>query len=135
MSTAAAPEAAPRQQTPPVPAPRTEVPAATRGRTHIPDRVLAKVARQAVRELPDTQRLPGHLGGLIDRGSAKATVRQAGSQATVHLEIALAYPAPVRTTAQRVREHVRRRVQGCTGFTVRHIDITVTELEPARRAQ
>lgn len=106
-----------------------------RGHTHIPDRVVAEIARRAASELPDTQRGTGGLSGLVARRRARATAKQAGSQVTLWLQIALSYPVPLGSTAQHVREHVRSQVERCTGFTVRHIDITIAELVPAQRTQ
>lgn len=108
-----------------------------RGRTVVPERVVAKIAAQAVSEVGDTCGLTGRLGGLVVGGSvpARAYARVSGTRITLRLVIAVHYPAPVRSTAREVRAHVRRRVERSTGMTVQHIDIEIAELVPAGRTR
>ncbi|PSK92262.1 putative alkaline shock family protein YloU [Murinocardiopsis flavida] len=108
-----------------------------RGRTVVPERVVARIAARAVSEVEGTRGLSGRLGGLVVGGRvpARAHARVSGSRIALRLVIALHYPAPLRSTAREVREHVRRRVEHCTGMTVQHIDIEIGELVPAGRTR
>jgi uncharacterized alkaline shock family protein YloU len=51
--------------------------------------------------------------------------------ATVKLQMAVRYPAPVRRVAEETRLHICRRVHDMTGLEVPEVDITVTRLASA----
>lgn len=128
MSTVAAPpRTVPRQGTGPPPA--------ERGTTTVPDRVVAKIATAAVSEVTGTHVLTGRFGGLVGGAVARSHARISGNNVMVHLVIAAHYPAPLANVAREVRAHVTHRVAEYTGFAVRHVDIEIAELVPARRAQ
>ncbi|MDS1271958.1 Asp23/Gls24 family envelope stress response protein [Lipingzhangella sp. LS1_29] len=109
-----------------------EVDPAGRGTTTIRERVVAKVARQAVAERAESRELAGFLGRLRDGQAAGVRVRLSGNVVTVWLRLALAYPVPLRHAVGQVRGHVRDRVQELTGLSVRRVDIEVTRLERDR---
>jgi uncharacterized alkaline shock family protein YloU len=46
----------------------------------------------------------------------------------IEMRLSLTYPAPVRTLAREVRQHVIDQVTGLTGLEVRHVDIEVARL-------
>ncbi|RNL85740.1 Asp23/Gls24 family envelope stress response protein [Halostreptopolyspora alba] len=111
-------------------------PPAERGTTTVPDRVVAKIATAAVSEVTGTHALTGRFGGLVGSGAvARSHARISGSNVTVHLVIAAHYPGPLPRVAREVRAHVTHRVAEYTGFSVRHVDIEIAELVPARRAR
>jgi uncharacterized alkaline shock family protein YloU len=109
-----------------------------RGRTEIADRVLAKIATRALSEIEDTggasRRVLGvRLGRDSLEGTPWVTAKVDGGLATLRMRISVAYPAPVREVARRLRELVRTRVGELTGLDVREVDIDVARLMPIGR--
>lgn len=100
-------------------------PAPDPGRTRVSDRVVTKIAAQAVAEVPAaepaTSRLPGS-----DR--PKVDARVDGGLVSVHVRMAVRWPRPVPEVAREVRDRVRRRVGEFTGLPVGEVDIDVTAL-------
>ncbi|NUP01562.1 MAG: Asp23/Gls24 family envelope stress response protein [Nonomuraea sp.] len=119
MTTAAPRVTVPRQRLAPTAEPER------RGRTEITDRVVAKIACCAAREVPEVRDV--RLGGMPWTRSTSAEVR--GDRATVKLNVTVAYPAPLHAVAARLREHVRNRVAMQTGLTVTRLDVTMTDLD------
>ncbi|WP_052745869.1 Asp23/Gls24 family envelope stress response protein [Allosalinactinospora lopnorensis] len=114
----------------------TSPPPTERGTTILPDRVVAKIATAASSEVSGTRRLTGRFGGLVGGSDpARTQARVSGTHVTLRLVIAVHYPSPLRGTAREVRAHVKRRVEEYTGLSVRHVDIEIAELVPARRAR
>jgi uncharacterized alkaline shock family protein YloU len=104
-----------------------------RGRTTIADRVVTKVAAQAVSEVEQTGGVARELAGITlgrqtGGGQARVAARIDGHLTIIELRLALSYPAPVRTVTREVRRHVIERVTGLTGLEVRHVDIEVARL-------
>ncbi len=104
-----------------------------RGRTTLTDRVVTKVAAQAVSEVERTGGVAPQLMGITlgrqsGSGSARVSARIDGHLTMIQLRLTLAYPAPVRTLTQQVRRHVIERVTSLTGLEVRHVDIEVARL-------
>jgi uncharacterized alkaline shock family protein YloU len=104
-----------------------------RGRTAIADRVVARLAARAVAEVEQTggaapQLIGVTVGRQSGKGLARVSARVDGHLAMIEMRLSLAYPAPVRTLAREVRQHVIERVTGLTGLEVRHVDIEVARL-------
>jgi len=104
-----------------------------RGRTTIADRVVTKVAAQAVSEVERTGGVAWQFAGLTvgrqtGQGLARVSARIDGHLAMIELRLTLDYPAPVRTLTREVRSHVMERVAYLTGLEVRHVDIEVARL-------
>jgi uncharacterized alkaline shock family protein YloU len=104
-----------------------------RGRTIIADRVVARVAAQAVSEVAQAggaapQLVGITLGRQTGKGQARVTARVDGNLAMIEMRLTLAYSAPVRTLSREVRRHVMERVAALTGIEVRHVDIEVARL-------
>jgi uncharacterized alkaline shock family protein YloU len=104
-----------------------------RGRTTIADRVVAKIATQAVSEVGQTggaarQLIGLTLGRQTGEGPARVSARVSGNLALIEMRLSLAYPAPVRSLSREVRRHVMERVATLTGIEVRHVDIEVAHL-------
>ena len=104
-----------------------------RGRTTVTERVVTKVAAQAVSEVEQTGGVARQLMGITlgrqtGGGSANVSARIDGHLTMIRLRLSLAYPAPVRTVTRQVRSHVIERVNGLTGLEVRHVDIEVARL-------
>ncbi|MFI0351907.1 Asp23/Gls24 family envelope stress response protein [Actinomadura sp. 9N407] len=105
-----------------------------RGHTKIAEKAVARIVTRAVGETEDA----GGLGRKKGQGRAARTdVDVAGTVVTARVRMSVVYPEPVREVSERVREHVRERVEALTGFTVRQVDIEVAELErpPAPRSR
>ncbi|MFD5829092.1 Asp23/Gls24 family envelope stress response protein [Lentzea sp. NPDC060358] len=94
------------------------------GLTTVADRAVSRIAGHAAQEVPDV------LG-------AEVTARVTGGVASLDAKLDLRYPAPVATTAARVREHLVERVGALTGLRVSVVDVSVgalrVESEPSRR--
>jgi len=104
-----------------------------RGRTTIADRVVARVATQAVAEVARTggaarQLIGITLGRQTGQGPARVSARVDGNLAMIEMRLTLAYPAPVRSLTREVRGHIMERVASLTGIEVRHVDIEVARL-------
>ena len=104
-----------------------------RGWTTIADRVVAKVAAQAVTEVEQTggaamQLIGFTIGPETGKGTARVSARIDGHLAMIEMRLTLAYPAPVRSLTREVRRHVMERVTSLTGLEVRHVDIEVARL-------
>jgi uncharacterized alkaline shock family protein YloU len=110
-----------------------EDPRPGRGSTVIRPRVVERVAGEVVRELAGAagtgHRVLGYTIGTPGMESAPtvhATVE--GSVATVEVEMAVVYPAPVLEVSRRVRRQVILRVAELTGLDVRRVDISVVTM-------
>lgn len=104
-----------------------------RGRTEIADRVLERIAAQALHEVD-------RAGGVARRVLGVPLGRERGPQvrahvdgrlATLQMTVSVTYPEPVRQVTRRLREHVTTRVGELTGLTVRQVDIDVATLTGA----
>lgn len=117
---------------PPAPPAALNVPG-QRGRTTIADRVVTKVATQAVSEVGQAGGVARQLIGITlgrrsGEGSARVSARIDGHLTMIELRLSLDYPAPVRSLTREVRRHVIERVTALTGLEVRHVDIEVARL-------
>jgi uncharacterized alkaline shock family protein YloU len=126
--------------TAPIAAPRTEELATSRGETTIAPGVVAKIARQAAREvdgveLAGASGLRGLLGRVLPGPAAPGVGADLASRRTaLDLHVSVAWPRPLGTVTEEVRRHVRDRVQHLTGYDVTDVDITVDALPaPVRR--
>lgn len=109
-----------------------------RGQTTIADRVVARLAAQAVTEVEQTggaapQLIGVAVGRQTGKGQARVSARIDGHLAMIEMRLSLTYPAPVRTLTREVRQHVIERVTGLTGLEVRHVDIEVARLLRGRK--
>jgi uncharacterized alkaline shock family protein YloU len=107
------------------------------GELTIDDRVVEKVARQAVREVDRAGGVSRTLLGVpigSDDDDAQVTARVDGPVATVQVRMAVLYPNPIRRVADETRLHICRRVHDVTGLEVPEVDITVTRLSSQRVA-
>jgi uncharacterized alkaline shock family protein YloU len=105
--------------------PAPAVPPERRGRTEVTDRVAAKIARHAAREVAGVREVIER-AGLRGTRPSSATVR--GDTVEVGLTVSVAYPMPLRAVAAAIRSHVASRIATLTGLQVSHVDITMTEL-------
>jgi uncharacterized alkaline shock family protein YloU len=118
----------------PIARPRTDELATSRGETTIASGVVAKIARQAAREvdgveLAGASGLRGLLGRVVPGPTAPGVSADLASRRTaLDLHVCVAWPRPIATVTEEVRRHVRGRVQELTGYDVSDVDITVDAL-------
>ncbi|MFC3499690.1 Asp23/Gls24 family envelope stress response protein [Micromonospora krabiensis] len=111
------------------------------GRLQIHDRVVAKIAARAAREVAEAgsaaprvlgRTLPwsGRLGTRDSDLDAppKAAVEVEGSVSRIELSIGVRWPASIPDVAEWVRDQVRTRVSHLTGLRVQEVEITVDDL-------
>ncbi|MDN3021183.1 Asp23/Gls24 family envelope stress response protein [Streptomyces sp. S.PB5] len=119
--------------------PLTVVPPGERGATRIADRVVAKIAAQAAREVlgevpeeaaPPHATVVVHLPHSQPRSSGGTPVETA--RVRVHLE--LGYPTDIGARCARVRRHVAERVRALVGMEVPEVAVHVERLHPAHGA-
>ncbi|MBL1106362.1 Asp23/Gls24 family envelope stress response protein [Streptomyces sp. 5-8] len=99
------------------------VPPAERGATRIADRVVAKIAAQAAREV--LAPLPG------PAAPPHATVAVLHDAARIRVHIELAYPCAIGARCAAVRRQVTERVGTLAGMEVREVAVDVERLHPA----
>ncbi|MFJ9778479.1 hypothetical protein ACIRSS_02785 [Amycolatopsis sp. NPDC101161] len=103
--------------------PRELAEPAERGTLTVAHAVVRKVAQHAADQVPGTAN-DGKKG-------AKAKVGGLDNDVDLALDLALQYPAPVRTVVGVVREKVTEEVELLTGYHVRTLAVTVSALRPA----
>lgn len=123
----------PADQVTPAPGQIRQAEPARRGKLVMAAKVVEKVAAQAASEAA----AGGRSGGLLGIGAKtdlsarpKVDVDLSGTTATIDVEVAVAYPTPIRQATEQVRTHVIDRVHQLTGVTVTRIDIDVTGFHP-----
>ena len=106
--------------------------ASERGTTAIAPVVFERLARAAAAEIEgvvgEVQTGFSRLLPWTSGSPAEASAQVDEDSIVLDLTLNVAYPQPVRLVAEQVRRHVAERVQGCTGRTVREVNITVAEL-------
>lgn len=98
-----------------------------RGTLTIEDRVVERIAAQAVTELDGTER------------PAKVRAQVTGESATLDVRLSIVYPLSVASTTENARRHLRQRVGELAGLRISRVDITVatmrTRAAETRRVQ
>ena len=126
-------------QTLDIPAPRTDELVTSRGETTIASGVVAKIARQAAREvdgveLAGASGLRGFLGRILPGPTAPGVAADLASRrSALDLHVCVAWPRPVGSVTEEVRRRVRGRVQELTGYEVTDVDIVVDALPAPSR--
>lgn len=103
------------------------------GATVIADRVVERIAAQAVAEVDRAtgvarQVLGMSLGSTDEHTRARVSADVDGGVVAVQVGLGIIWPSSVTTVTRQVREHVTSRVQQLTGLQVADVDIDVTEL-------
>ncbi len=109
---------------------------ALRGRLTLADRVVEKVAAQAVGEVGRAGGTPRRvLGQTVRRASAtgpvSARARVDGPTVSLTVSMSVVWPAPVPEVAAEVRRIVRERVAQICGMRVTDVDVVVPAFLPA----
>ncbi|MBB4684712.1 Asp23/Gls24 family envelope stress response protein [Amycolatopsis jiangsuensis] len=104
---------------------------AERGSLSIAHAVVRKVAQHAADQVPGIVASERRVAG-VHTGQTGATAKVAGSDNDVDLalDLALRYPAPVRTVTGDVRAKVVEEVERLTSYHVRTLAVTVSALLP-----
>jgi uncharacterized alkaline shock family protein YloU len=105
-----------------------------RGTTSIAPSVIEKIAGRAASEVRGVETAePSALRRLlpfVDAGAADAEVGH--ERAAVDVAISVRYPEPVWAKAAAVRERVVERVEELTGLRAMRVNVSVTQIAPAR---
>jgi uncharacterized alkaline shock family protein YloU len=108
-----------------------QVPAADRGGLRIADRVVAKIAAHAAREVLADAPHAEHVPSGTDPHASVSVRRKA---ARVRLSVELGYPNDIGSVCRSVRRHVTERVQTLTGMAVPEVAVEIERLHsPATR--
>lgn len=106
---------------------------AERGRTRIADRVVEKIAAQAVAEVDNATGvarsvLGVRLGSAGASSTANVSADVDGGVVAVKAVMSVRWPAPVQTVTRQVRTNVVERIQDLTGLRVQYVDIEIIAL-------
>jgi uncharacterized alkaline shock family protein YloU len=114
----------------------TTSPVATRGVTHIADRVAERIAGRAALDVKDAR--PPRPTGLsrltVGSGDPSVDAHVDGTLVALDIELAITYPAPLRTVAREVQTAVRSTVERLTGLEVVAIRVKVVDAPVDRPA-
>jgi uncharacterized alkaline shock family protein YloU len=118
--------------------------AGDRGRLTIAEKVVERVAGYAVTQVEGASAAPRRVLGM-NVGEARAdteaavTAKVEGRAASVSATVAVAWPQPVRTVADRLRRRIRDDVLRMTDVEVAQVDLDVVTFAaasaPTRRVQ
>lgn len=108
------------------------VPAAERGRLVVAEKVVAKIATQAAREIPAVGGRPGAASRKRGEMSAAPRVRVslADNVASLTVELGVTFPRPIRATVTELQQHLTRRLQDLAGVRVARVDVRIVWLSP-----
>ncbi|MEU6233377.1 hypothetical protein [Kitasatospora sp. NPDC047058] len=99
-----------------------------RGRLRLADRVYARIADRAARDV-----LAQAWHGRAERGGPpKVSVSVPGSTVTVRVAVDLPFPADLAALARALRERIAAQVSGLTGTRVGEVVVVVEKLVPGR---
>ncbi len=109
------------------------------GRTTIADRVVERIAAQAVAEVDRATGVPRQLLGVAlgttdENTPARVSADVDGGIVSVHVLLAVIWPNPVRAVTRQVRERVITQVEQLTGLRVAEVDVEVGQLLTATAA-
>ncbi|GAA1906547.1 hypothetical protein GCM10009737_04150 [Nocardioides lentus] len=96
-----------------------------RGRLDLKTRALAHLAEHAASEVPGTVRSGSAVRRSLGRAYPHASASLDAGRASLDLDVAVAWPAPVADVARRTRDHVLERARTLSGIDVRRVDVTV----------
>lgn len=117
---------------------RLDTDPAQRGTLHVADRVIEKIAGHAATEVTHVTGSPRRVLGLSvsnDPGTPQVSASVHGDVATVFIDLAVTWPAPVTEVTRAVRTKVIERLTALAGMTTVQVDIDVSALPGRRREQ
>lgn len=105
-----------------------------RGTLRVDRSVVRKIAERAADDTPGTTAMARKVVGVeVGTHGSKVEVDGDGHRVRLKVDVALHYPASVRTVVEDVRERVIAEVERLTGYHVRGVDVTVSALRPKIR--
>ena len=99
-----------------------------RGRLVVADRVVERISVIAAGEVPGVVSTGSALDSALGHRYPRAEADVAGQRANVHLRLAVAWPTPLATTAQGVRDRVRAQVNHLAAIEVDAVDVTIAQV-------
>ncbi|WIM68076.1 Asp23/Gls24 family envelope stress response protein [Corynebacterium breve] len=99
----------------------------------ISERTVERIASVATKSVPGTVNQDAKLAGLAGRSLPRftASIDRPAGLVTIDAEIAVAFPAPAKAIAERVRQTITSRVQTFTGYTVSRVNVTIVAFAPS----
>ncbi len=103
---------------------------AYRGKTVVANKVVARIAEAAVREVGPVATWEGGDGvaRYVSRSLPRVEATVAGQRARVLAHVAVVWPTPLEHAAAQVRDHIRVRVQALAGVHVDAVDVRVEHI-------
>lgn len=96
-----------------------------RGSLELKTKALAHLAQHAAAEVSGTVRSGNAVRRTLGRDYPRASARMDGMQASIDLDVAVRWPAPVADIAGRTRDLVLQRTRDLAGIDIRRVDVTV----------
>lgn len=96
-----------------------------RGSLELKTKALSHLAQHAATEVSGTVRSGNAVRRTLGRDYPRASARMDGAQASIDLDVAVRWPAPVAQIAQRTRDLVLQRTRDLAGIDIRRVDVTV----------
>ncbi len=111
-----------------------------RGRLTIADRAVDRIAWRAAAGVDGVLETTSALGKVVGRQLPKISSDVRDNDVRLFVDIAVAWPSPLREVVRKVRESVVADVEALAGKRVRSVDVTVAKMErpaetPARRVR
>lgn len=111
-----------------------------RGRLSIADRAIDRIAGRAAAGVDGVLATTSALGKVVGRQLPKVSSDVRENDVRLSVDIAVAWPSPLREVVRQVRESVITDVETLAGKRVRSVDVTVAKMErpaepPARRVR
>src|SRR4051794_14458373 len=101
---------------------------AQRGRLDIAERAVERIATQVASQVSGVADVGSTLERAVGRQYPKASAQVAGDRATLDLEIAVAWPAPLAGVTGTVREQVRSRLYELAGLHLDAVNVVAAKV-------
>lgn len=98
-----------------------------RGKLTIREKVAQRLAVRSALDTRDVMPFAAGLTNIAGRAPAKADVTLTGNGVSVHVKVAVAWPAPAAEVARAVQRNVAEALSTLAGFDVRRVDVTVEQ--------
>lgn len=102
-----------------------------RGTTRIAPNVVERIAEVAAGEVAETIAIPRRLLGVSvgSEHTARVKANVNAARASLRVDLAVRYPAPVSKVAEAVRRQITDRLGELAGIAVLSVDVTVRSLQ------
>ncbi|MEU3271455.1 Asp23/Gls24 family envelope stress response protein [Saccharomonospora sp. NPDC006951] len=110
---------------------RQDIDPAERGTLQIAPSVVRKIAERVADQVEGTAPVERRIAGVgVGHRGASVKVSGRGSDVDLAIDLALRYPAEVRSVVDAVRSAVTDEVRRVTSYRVRGVNVTVSALVP-----